>query len=497
MAGPSPEELRDRILAFIAHCKDQRPVLKEAGGETMPLNPERFSVKAQHGKVLLEVWDESRSVVRRIVELRREAPGELVLAYQRFGPGRGLVRLLASAKAARELRREAERGRFGTRLRKILAQSFPGWKLERLSAERDLERSLSAQVSRGVLVRGQSAWAMVGCAEKEGEAAAASALSQGLTWLDWLQHSSSQSRRAVAGLRLFLPERFVETTALRWPFLNRRLAEFELFAFSPEDEVRRVEETEYGNLRTELPSPSTAATAPRAALELLRRLASRPGVETVVRPTAGLTCHIRGLEFARAGPSGASFGHGDRWFPLTAESLPEAEKLAAEIARIRAAGSPAPRHRFYTAQAERWLESLLVRDISLLAGELDPRHVYSQVPAVVGRERGIIDLLAVTRAGRLVVIELKASADPNLPLQALDYWMRVKWHLERGEFRRLGYFPGVELRGEPPLLWLVAPVFEFHSLTDVLLRYLSDEVPVRRIGLNHTWRQSLQVVQRG
>ena len=142
------------------------------------------------------------------------------------------------------------------------------------------------------------------------------------------------------------------------------------------------------------------------------------------------------------------------------------------------------------------MESLLVRDISVLSSELDPRFVYSQVPAVAGRERGIIDLLALTRTGRLVVIELKASADPNLPVQALDYWMRVKWHQERGEFRRLGYFPGVELRAVPPLLWLVAPVFEFHSMTGLLLRYLSPGVPVRRIGLNHTWRQSLRVVQR-
>jgi len=497
MPALSAEELRDRILAFVTACKNQRAVLKETGGETMPLEPGRFRVQAQQGKVLLEAWDASRSVVRRILEVRRETPAEMVLAYQRFGKGRGVVRLLASAKRAPELRREAARGRFVARLRKLLAQTFPGWKLEHASAERDLERSLSAHATRGVLVRGQSAWAVVGCAEQEGEAAAVSALTQGLAWLDWLRHSPSLGRRVVAGLKLFLPERFVETTALRWPFLNRKLAQFELFAFSPDDAARRIEETEYGNLRTELSAPSCASEATPRALERLRRLASLPGVETAVRAGAGLICRIRGLEFARAGFDGAFFGHGDPWQPLSAESLPEAEKLAAEIARIRAADSPNRRHPFYTAQAERWLESLLMRDISVLSSELDPRYVYSQVPAVVGRERGIMDLLAVTRAGRLVVIELKATADPNLPLQALDYWMRVKWHLERGEFRRLGYFPRVELSAEPPLLWLVAPVFEFHSLTDVLLRYLSEHVPVRRIGLNQTWRQSLRVVQRG
>ena len=496
MSAVSSEELRDRILSFVTGCKNQRPVLKEVGGETMPLEPGRFSVEAQHGKVLLEVWDESRSIVRRILEVRRQKPGELVLAYQRFGAGRGLVRLLASAKGVTELEREAVRSRFAARLRKLLAHTFPGWKLKQLTAERDLERSLSSQTARAVLSRGKSDWAVVGCAEEEGEATAASALTQGLAWLDSLRHSAARSKRLVAGLKLFLSERFVERTALRWRYLNQELAGFELFAFSPEDTVRRAEEGEYANLRTELPMPCPAATAPAEALGLLRRLGGRSGVEMAVRPGAGLTCRINGLEFARAGPDGAMFGRGSHWQPLVSESLPQAECLAQNIGRIRVADSANRRHPFYTAQAERWLESLLVRDIGVLSSDLDPRFVYFQVPAVAGRQRGIIDLLALTRTGRLVVIELKASADPNLPLQALDYWMRVKWHQERGESRSLGYFSGVELRAEPPLLWLVAPVFEFHSLTDLLLRYLSPEIPVRRIGLNHTWRQSLQVVLR-
>ena len=165
----------------------------------MPLAPGRFRVEAQRGKVLLEVWDESRSIVRRILEIRRQTPGELVLTYQRFGSGQGLVRLLASAKGASELEREGMRSRFAARLRKLLAQTFPGWKLKQLTAERDLERSLSAQAARAVLSRGQTDWAVVGCAEEEGEAAAASALAQGLAWLDSLRQRGARSKRLVAG----------------------------------------------------------------------------------------------------------------------------------------------------------------------------------------------------------------------------------------------------------------------------------------------------------
>jgi hypothetical protein len=94
------------------------------------------------------------------------------------------------------------------------------------------------------------------------------------------------------------------------------------------------------------------------------------------------------------------------------------------------------------------------------------------------------------------VVELKASADLHLPLQALDYWMRVKWHLDRGEFTGAGYFPGMELRREPPRLLLVSPSLEFHPTTEVILGYFSRDIELERIGLAVEWRKGLQVMFR-
>jgi len=91
---------------------------------------------------------------------------------------------------------------------------------------------------------------------------------------------------------------------------------------------------------------------------------------------------------------------------------------------------------------------------------------------------------------------LKASADLHLPLQALDYWIRVKWHLDRGEFSKNGYFPGIELRRDPPRLLLVSPSLEFHPTTETLLRYFSPAIEVERIGLAVEWRRGLQVMFR-
>src|SRR5579875_2330284 len=45
-----------------------------------------------------------------------------------------------------------------------------------------------------------------------------------------------------------------------------------------------------------------------------------------------------------------------------------------------------------------------------LIPRFDPRFVYSQVPAIAGAsDRGMLDLLGMTRDGRLAVIEVKAS----------------------------------------------------------------------------------------
>ena len=108
----------------------------------------------------------------------------------------------------------------------------------------------------------------------------------------------------------------------------------------------------------------------------------------------------------------------------------------------------------------------------------------------------MLDLLGVTNRGRLVVIELKASEDIQLPLQAIDYWLRVRRHQGEGDFQRCGYFADLQLSPEPPLVWLVAPGLQFHSSTEILLKYLSTEIQVTRIGLNENWRRGLKVVFR-
>jgi hypothetical protein len=147
-------------------------------------------------------------------------------------------------------------------------------------------------------------------------------------------------------------------------------------------------------------------------------------------------------------------------------------------------------------QPEAWLEARVRADIESLDATLLTQPVYGQVAQLAGGDRGIIDLLAVDRDGRLAVIELKVDQDIHLPLQALDYWMRVKWHLDRGEIAGSGHFTGIRLAAEVPRLLLVAPAMEFHPSNETVLGFFSGDIPVERIGLGVQWKHELKVMFR-
>jgi hypothetical protein len=153
-------------------------------------------------------------------------------------------------------------------------------------------------------------------------------------------------------------------------------------------------------------------------------------------------------------------------------------------------------HPLFRLRPERWLESLVVGDVSVIDERLEPRTLYSQVPAFSASDRAMLDVLTTTHDGRLAVVELKADEDIHLPLQGLDYWSRVEWHHARGEFPRFGYFAGRELSPEKPLLYLVAPALHVHPATDILLRYISPEIAWEFAGIDERWREGVKVVFR-
>jgi hypothetical protein len=223
---------------------------------------------------------------------------------------------------------------------------------------------------------------------------------------------------------------------------------------------------------------------PDAEEEVARICSIAPGVLQAVPFIAGkaISIRLRGLEVARISEQGTTY--------------PLGEPIADVVAHIDAARHHGSRDVLARAHEERWLESNLLADMHQLLPSIDTRHIYPQVPSFVGEDRNIIDLLTVTKEGRLVVIEIKASADPELPFQALDYWIAVEKHRRSGDFQSKGYFAGCKLLDEPAVLILVAPLLAFHKTARRMIAMLPRHIPLLEIGINQTWKKQIKVLRR-
>ena len=457
---------------------------------------------------LVHLWSEEKNLTRKILGVKENEANRIVLEVQRFGrskPGRLEFLRKDSPRALGRITREQFRERF----QRFLAERFPDADAHSISAAPDLEHSFSGQYVRGRMREGPREWAFLAASPAETAVTIDGILAFGLLWLDWTRDHSE--KRAVEGLRLFVPEG--SSTVLRERILTLApAAHTEVYEFNePESRVHKLDVQDAGNLESCLvPRRNVESTLSAGSHALTRvrsmvpgtaeAIASRVLADTVRMREAGkpgeLVFSFLGLEFARWTQEGMYFGVGDASARLTTTKESQLEQEIRALSLRRNASAENISHYYYHAAPERWLETLILEDPSRVEAQLDPAFLYSQVPALAAGDRGVLDLLGVTRRGRLVVIELKASEDIQLPMQALDYWLRVRRHQREGDFQRFGYFTGIELDPKPPLVWLVAPGLRFHPATDTVLKYLSPEIEITRIGINENWRRGIKVIFR-
>jgi hypothetical protein len=480
------EEIRTQIEVFF---KDARqPALLEPGEELLALTPDNFVLDLRGERLTLQAWDRNRNLSRRITGIKDSTAGRIELIVERFPKREGQLYLVdLKRRAGADIGRRSGKLVFRERFRLFLRRQFPEWNLAELSAEPNLEFSLSPAFPRAFLRHGQHGWAAIACPP---EADASAMLAFGLIWLSYLR--AREPRLTVEGLALYTPAGHERSIALRLLCLNPAAARFELFTYSDEDFIAAVDPRDHGNLDTRLKPCSRPAPNHSAAW---RAIAELPAVERIPLHDGRTSLRVRGIEFAELAGDDLLFGMAERR-PARQHHAAEIERLVDELDRARSPDAADRDHPLYRQYPEAWLESQARAEIETLDASLRREPIYGQVPAFVGGERGILDLLAVDHSGRLAVVELKATADLQLPLQALDYWIRVKWHLDRGEFTSNGYFPGIEIRPEPPRLLLVSPALEFHPSSETVLCYLAPGIDVERIGLAVEWRKGLRVMFR-
>jgi hypothetical protein len=480
--------LFETIRTFIESARD--PVLIEPGDDPIPIHPDSFALADRGAFVTIECWSATRNLVRRVRSVEQERRGRLDLEVERFPRSTGTLTIADLAHpASRDAGRRGSRLKYRERFRRSLHRQFPEWRIAELSSEPDLHHSLSPSFPRAFLRKGSSGLAAIGAAEDS--LSPEGALSFGIIWLDYLRQR--ETRVSIGSLAIFVPPAAAATTCHRVRYLDANLAEYRVFVNDPSGQEDAVDPREYSNFDTRL-DPLAAVPEDSEIAAWVGRLSKIDGVER--RDHAGaVSLAVHGLEFARVSGSGLRFGI-DQQQTAAAAHLGEIEELARGLQRMRSPSAPDLSNPLYARHPEAWLESQVRREIEQIDATLSRAPVYGQVPQFAGGERTVIDLLAVDRDARLAVIEIKADQDIHLPLQALDYWMRVKWHLDRGEFAGRGYFPGVELARRAPRLFLVAPALDYHPSNEIVLRYISPEVKAERIGVGVEWRKELRVMFR-
>ncbi len=453
------------------------------------------------------MWSAERNAVRRVLDAEVKN-GALRLAVQRLGQARPTKLEICRERDRRTpTAKKACRVAYEEKLRRALERHFPDFRIERLTSGVDLGKSFGPIYARGLIRRGQSAFAVLGVNDSETQASIDASLTFAILWMDGCRQNLRPPSAHVEGLHLFVPAGCSALVRERMANLNQAAAKWRLFEFDERhDAVVEIDCGDRGNIATRLMHVTNETSALERFAESIARINGiLPNCEVAVLSAAEIAFRWRGLEFARArmGAEAVTFrSEQEIVFGVGAEERVLEDRnygLFVELlTALREARHPyGPRaDRLFRLHPERWLESLVVGDVSVIDERLEAEWQYSQVPAFSGADRAMIDVLTMTRDGRLAVIELKADEDIHLPLQGLDYWSRVEWHHARGEFLKFGYFGGVELSAETPLLYLVAPALHVHPATDVLLRYVSPEIEWAFVGIDERWREGVKVVFR-
>jgi hypothetical protein len=502
----TPDLLARSLQAFLAEARSG--IVIEDGEVVFNLDSAQYSISSERGRCLLHLWSEERNIVRQVVEAESKN-GVLTLAVRRFAQARTHTLEICRDRDRRTpTAKKAARSRYARVLERMLRRHSPDWNLEggKLSTTMDLERSFSPVYARGLLRKGRSAFAVLGVNQQETQGSVDAALTFGLLWLDFCREREA-GRSVVEGLRVYVPAGSSTTLQIRLGHLNREIAKFELYELEERDEdLREIDLSDTGNINTRLVRcPETAQVRTRFEQAVNQVLALVPQAEIAVLSPTEIAFRLHGLEFARVRATNVPgsfqveeelvFGVAGFQARLTEENKADFENFCTIVAASRTLEGDR-RDPLWRMYPERWLESLVFRNVAAIDSRLNPAHVYSQVPAFSASDRAMIDVLACTHEARLAVLELKADEDIHLPLQGLDYWARVRWHHSRGEFQQYGYFPGVQLSPRPPLLFLVAPSLRVHPAVDTALRYFSPEIEWTLAGVDERWREGVRVIYR-
>jgi hypothetical protein len=517
MNRPSREEAEEACRVIAARLDAAREwFLREGRGRSrVELRAGEWELRANASALVFSYWGAAGVRAWRIVAWAFEGDALLLEATRRMGAERALLELVPRARVAtaREVvaqARRAECERVASLLREHAESVRAGAKLERAWLSVGARRGEPGRWARVLLLLGRERDAATAPVVPTRADDAESFLASALLWLARLDERYAGTAR-VRSLWLAAPRALAGSVRERVPLLRdsirKRVSVLEFDGAESNDECSPLTTLHAPSLEEILREPVQRLlhTPSRPWGELTESIvALAPDAIDVVRARRGETLRFNGLPFARvrnvAGREQLWFGveGAQRRTPLDDASAHGLLKLVAELLEHRRADAPERRHALYRAAPEAWLESLLRRDVSRLDPGLRLAPLHAQFRASRSGTGGArpVDLLAIRRDGRLVVIELKVSEDAALALQGADYWRRVEAHRRQGNITRARLFGDAHVADEPALVYLVAPMLRFHRSFQTLARTVTPEIETYRLDINEDWRAGVHVVRR-
>lgn len=477
-------------------------LLIRSSGRTFALRKDEIELAQERGKTLFAFLDENGFQTWRVIGFEK-IKNEIVLDLTRnFERQRERIKLVPRVLSG-ELSASVELARLekANQIASIIVSEIKTAKIIRVALNKETGRFAQ------IIFENPSGRQTAALADVSGAATHENILTSAILWLARLEN---RKKNPIAEIWILSEEkRAHDLQKLHAVLRENWKLKIKLFEISREGgKLKKGEKNSYGqtlknletvsfnNLWHEKPRKnylSGNAQISRAALEIIRLA---PEEIDVILTRNGETLRFLGLPFARvrriSGEEKVWFGAEAKRQILNETNQAEFHELIENLRTYRRFNSPNKRHTLYENAPEAWLEAILRRNVKQLDANLILSPLYNQFRA----EKDKIDLLALRKDGRLIVIELKVSPDREMIFQAADYWRKVERQRRAGYLHKAKIFGNLEILDRPTLVYLAAPTFSFHRDFEFLAKTITPDIEIYRFDLNENWRENLKVLKR-
>lgn len=461
-------------------------------GKTFPLERPEIEIESVENKALFSFLDDIGFHSWRLNSAALSENEVSLDVAGAFGRKRETIRLVPRVSAS-EITAEIELARLkiANEIAGMIEPSFPGTKLRRVAL--NVETGRLAQIQFETIDKVPIA----AIADVTGKITSESVLTAAMLWLEKL---GARKKNTILEIWVIC-EKFSSrnTQKLHALLTEKWKAKITIVSIDRDLEPPRLKELPKRKIRDlwrEKARKLVIPTDPEPSVTAQRIIDLAPEKIDVVYSKQGETLRFMGLPFARVrsilGQERAWFGVGKDLTILTQDNFDRLRQLVSELELNRSPNAPNRRHELYRTAPEAWLESILRRNIKLLDRNVILSPIYNQFRSSNDK----IDLLALRRDGRLVIIELKTKPDREMAFQAADYWRKIELQRRRGLLSEANLFSGREILDKPALVYLVAPAWSFHRDIEFFARAVSPEIELWRFELHEHWRESVHVIGR-